>query len=599
MKQGIPASPGFASGKAFCIRSGLVAAEARQVAEGAVAGEVAQLNNACSAAAQDLDALIARVAQQVGEEEADIFRAHRALLNDPALVEKVRATIRERRVDAFTALHEVLDDYGATFSRIRDEHLKERLADVQDVIGRVEAHLLPEKKQSDVAGDQPVIVVAAELLPSQVAEFDRRKVAGIVTERGGATGHAAILARAMGIPMVVGVANLLREVQDGALIAVDGRKGHVHLNPGPELKANEEQGRRAFARLQEALPANLGKKCLTADGAHVELLANVSGPADAVLADRLGAAGIGLYRTEYLFLAHASVPSEDEQVVVYRDVIEAAPNRRAVIRTIDLGEDKYLPLVGAEPEGKPALGWRGIRLSLAHPELLRTQLRAIFRAACGGGVSILFPMVTSRDEVQQLKGLVTQARQALQERGIVASGQVAVGVMVEVPVAALGVDDFLDEVDFISIGTNDLIQYLLAADRNSPRMARLCEPFSPALYRLLGGVVKACADRGKPVTLCGEMASRPVCLLPLLGMGLRSLSMSPVFIPTIREMARHATLAQAKQVLDHVVRLKTAREVRRYLSETLKAVCPSTALVDIEETPDEDEKAVSPGDPAR
>ncbi len=557
----------------------MVAAEAHQVAEGAVAGEIARLNKACSAAAQDLDTPIARVAQQVSEGEADIFRVHQALLKDPTLVEKVTGVIRERRVDAPTALREVLDEYSTTLGRSRDEYLKERLADLQDVIDRIEAHLTAEKAAPPLAEEEPVIVVAAELLPSQVAEFDRRKVAGIVTERGGATGHAAILARAMGIPMVAGVANLLREVRAGDVVAVDGREGHVYLNPGPEVRASEERLRTARMGLQDSLSAGPREECRTADGVVVELFANVSGPADAALAARLGAAGVGLYRSEYLFLAHASVPSEDEQRAAYREVIEAAPNRCAVIRTIDLGEDKFLPLVGAPPEGNPALGWRGVRLSLAYPELLETQLRAILRAGCDGGVSLLFPMVTSRDEVQRLKALVAEARQTLQERGTAAAGRMPFGVMVEVPAAALCIEDLLEEVDFVSIGTNDLIQYLVAADRNSPRMAPLCEPFSPALYRLVA-VVKACDGRSKPVTLCGEMASRPICFLPLLGMGLRSLSMSPIFLPAIREMARRVTLGKAKAVLEHLIELKSAKEIRRHLSEALKAAWPSAALLD-------------------
>jgi phosphotransferase system enzyme I (PtsI) len=592
MKKGVVASPGFAIGKAFLMRPVVVAAEARQVAEGADAGEIGQLNKACSAAAQDLDALIVRVAQQVGEGEADIFRAHQALLKDPTLVEKVKGIIRERRVDAPTALREVLDEYSTTLGRSRDEHLKERLADLQDVIGRIAARLAPEKERSPVAGEEPVIVIAAELLPSQVAEFERRKVAGIVTERGGATGHAAILARAMGIPMVTGVANLLRDVRAGDVVAVDGREGQVYLNPGPEVRADEERLRTARVGLQDALAADPRKECLTADGVRVELLANVSGPADAALGARLGAAGVGLYRTEYLFLTHASIPSEDEQRAAYREVIDAAPNRRAVIRTIDLGEDKYLPLLGAPPEGNPALGWRGVRLNLAYPELLETQLRAILRAGCDGEVSLLFPMVTARDEVQRLKALVAEARQTLQQRGTAATGRLPFGVMVEVPAAALCIEDLLDEVDFVSIGTNDLIQYLVAADRHSPRMAPLCEPFSPALYRLLAAVVKTCADRGKPVTLCGEMASRPVCFLPLLGMGLRSLSMSPIFIPTIRELIRHATLVKAKEVLAHVLGLKTAHEIRRYLEDVVKAVWPAAALLDVREAPDESQAAL-------
>jgi phosphoenolpyruvate-protein phosphotransferase len=554
--------------------------EPRQVTEAAVPGEVAQFNEARSAAAQDLNALIAQVAKQVGEEEADIFRAHRALMNDPALAEKVRAAIRDRRVDARTALQEVLDESAASLARTSDERLKERLADVRDVVSRLQAQLAPREARPSPAEEKPVVVVAAELLPSQVAEFDPAKVLGIVTEFGGPTGHAAILARALGIPAVFGVRGILREIRPGDIIALDGREGLVYVNPGPELRAAEERQERAFADLRAALAAGAEQEAATADGARLELLANVSGPADAALAARLGAAGVGLYRTEYFFLTHPTVPDEEEQLAAYQAVIAAAPNHRVTIRTIDLGEDKYLPLLGLPPEGNPALGWRGIRLSLAHPELLQTQLRAVLRAGALGKVSVLFPMVTSQDEVQQLKILLAQARQALDLRNVRHAADMPLGAMVEIPAAALCIDDLLAEVDFVSIGTNDLIQYLVAADRNSPRMASLCEPFSPVLYRVLCQIVKACNDHGKPVTLCGEMAGRAACFLPLLGMGLRSLSMSPVFLPAIRDLARHATLKQAQEVLDRVLRLKTAKEIRTYLDETVAAIWPSAALLD-------------------
>lgn len=421
-------------------------------------------------------------------------------------------------------------------------------------------------------GDEPVIVVAAELLPSQVATLVPRRVAGIITERGGAAGHAAILARSMGIPMVAGIAHLLREVRNGDLLALDGREGCVYMNPEIEVWTNEKRQQSTRVALQDALAGDARKDCMTADGVRVELLANVSGPAEAALAARIGAAGIGLYRTEYLFLAHPAVPSEEEQLAAYRDVLDAAPNHCAVFRTIDLGEDKYLPLLGLPPEENPA-----------HPELLQTQLRAILQAAGESKVSLLFPMVTSHVEVRRGKELMNQARRLLRDRGITGDSRVPVGAMIEIPAAALCVEHLLDEVDFVNIGTNDLIQYLVAADRNSPRMAPWCEPFSPALYRLLVAVVKTCADRGKPVTLCGEMASRPVCLLSLLGMGVRSLSMSPILIPTVRELARHATLAKAVEVLERVLRMKTSQEIQRYLSATLEATWPEAALLDVQE----------------
>jgi phosphoenolpyruvate-protein phosphotransferase len=554
---------------------------------------VAQFDEASSAASRDLDDLIVQIAKQLGEEEAAIFVAHRALLRDPALAEKVKTFIREQHLDAATALQQVLVENTASFAKIQDESLKERLADVRDVINRIQAHLAPHVKEARPEDDRPVIVVASELLPSQVAAFDPAKVLGIVTEAGGPTGHTAILARALGIPAVSGVRSILQEVQPGQLIAVDGREGLVYVNPGPEVQANTKRLGTELTSLRDALAKTPAQDSVTADGITLELLANVSGPADAALAARLGARGVGLYRSEYLFLAHPSVPDEEEQLTAYKAVIEAAPNHTVTIRTIDVGEDKYLPLFGTPPEGNPLLGWRGVRLSFAHPQLLQTQLRAILRAASFGTVNVLFPMVTSQEEVQQLKVLLGEVRETLDERAVPHAAQVPLGVMVEVPAAALCIDGLLDEADFVSIGSNDLIQYLMAADRNSQRMAPWCEPYSVALYRLLKQVIESCNQRGKPVTLCGEMAGQPACLLPLLGMGLRSLSMSPVLLPHIRDLARHVTMAKAQEVLDRVLKLRAAREIRAYLNETVAAIWPAATVLETSHGPKAEKQPLS------
>src|SRR5438128_4300735 len=298
------------------------------------------------------------------------------------------------------------------------------------------------------------------------------------------------------------------------------------------------------------------------------------------MAVRAGASGVGLYRTEYLFLTHPTVPNEEEQLAAYRKVIEAAPNRAVTIRTLDLGGDKNVAYLGSAREANPFMGWRSIRLSTAYPEFFQTQLRAILRAAVHGDVRLLFPMVSMLEEVAQLKQSLEETKDALRRDGLPFRAELPVGVMVEVPGAALCVEDFLDEVDFVSIGSNDLIQYIMAADRDNPKVAHLCDPFTPAIYRLLYQLISTCTARGKPVTICGEMAGRPRCFLPLFGMGLRHFSMSPAFVPTLKELVRSTHLDLATQTARKVLRLKTFRAVRRYLTGVIQATCPNVAILD-------------------
>jgi phosphoenolpyruvate-protein phosphotransferase len=581
MRKGVPVSPGVAVARAYCLADVLSLREPHQIEPGAQSAETARFDNACSAAAQELDQTIARVANQVGEDQAAIFRAHRLLLRDPALLGKVRAAISNRRVDARTALREALDEYTALFSQIPDEYLKERMADLRDVINRIAVHLdISGPQQHHFEPNEPVILVATEILPSQALAFDRLHLAGILTEAGGTTGHAAILARSLGIPAVSGLRGILREVHTGDLVALDGREGFVHLNPGPEVESAYRKLQREYFNLRDRLIENRDQEPVSADGVRVELLANVNGPADAAMAGKVGASGVGLYRTEYLFLTHAGVPDEEEQLEAYRAVIEAAPNQSVTIRTLDLGGDKQVPYLGNPHEANPFMGWRSIRLSTAHPEFFQTQLRAILRAGLHGKASLLFPMISTLEEVQRLKRMVERTRLALVRQGVPFAEGMPLGIMLEVPAAALCIDALLEEVDFVSIGSNDLIQYVMAADRDNPKVAHLCEPFNPAVLRLLQQIIKACNERGKPVTLCGEMAGRPRCFLPLFGMGLRRLSMSPAFVPPLKEMVRRTTQAKAREATERILQMKTAGEIRGYLTRKTRQIWPNVTLLD-------------------
>jgi phosphoenolpyruvate-protein phosphotransferase len=580
MKKGVPVSPGVAVARAYCVDEVLARRESYHLEVKAVSSEVNRFEQAVAAAGRELDAIVRRVNQQLGEKEAAIFQAHRLLLRDPTLINKVKTLIVNRQVDARTALHEVLDEYTTLFAQIQDEYLKERMADLRDVIGRVMAQLALQEGKHVIDADEPVILIAPEILPSQASTFDRQQIAGIITESGGANGHAAILARSLGIPAVSGMRGILKEVKTGDLVVLDGREGHVYLHPGPELESAYRKLQREYVDLRDRLIENRDQQAVSADGTHVELLANVNGEADALLASRAGAAGVGLYRTEYLFLTHPTVPTEEEQLANYQAVIEAAPNRAVTIRTLDLGGDKNLPYLGQTREANPFMGWRSIRLSSAYPEFFQTQLRAILRAGLFGKVSLLFPMISTLEEVQRLKRLVERTREQLRREGLAFADNVPLGVMLEVPAAALCIDHILAEVDFVSIGSNDLIQYVMAADRDNPKVAHLCEPFHPPVLKILNQVISACTAHGKPVTLCGEMAGRPRCFLPLFGMGLRSLSMSPAFVPTIKELVRSTALGEAEKIARRALRMTTAGQVRGFLTRKTRDICPNVAFLD-------------------
>jgi phosphoenolpyruvate-protein phosphotransferase len=581
MKKGVPVSPGVAVARAYCIRQGPTRREPLHLDAAHLSNEVQRFTEACAAAAQEIDAAGERIRREVGPDEAAIFRGHRALLRDPSLAGKVKSAILNRQIDARTALQEALDEYAELFSQIQDEYLRERMADVRDVIGRILTHLDIEENRHILPADEPVILVAAEILPSQALTFDRLHVAGIITEAGGSTGHAAILARSLGIPAVSGLRAVLRDVQTGDMLAVDGREGHVYIRPGPEVEAAYRKLQREYVDLRDRLIENRDQAAVSADGVAVELLANVNGPGDAAMAVQVGASGVGLYRTEYLFLTHPSVLDEEEQLAAYRAVIEAAPNNQVTIRTLDLGGDKNVPYLGDGAEANPFLGWRSIRLSSAHPEFFQTQLRAILRAGQFGKVQLLFPMVSTLEEVRHLKRMLGRTKMGLKAAKVPFADDIPVGIMIEVPGAAMCIDNLLREIDFVSIGSNDLTQYLMAADRDNPKVAHLCEPFGPALYKLLHHVISACVRHGKPVTLCGEMAARPRCFVPLFGMGLRGFSMSPAFVPPLKEMIRSVNLADARQAAERVLRMKTFAGIRRYLTHEVRDICPNVACLDV------------------
>lgn len=583
IRKGIAVSPGMAVGRAYCVHEIFVIPEAELIDEQQVVAELERYERACEQTADDLRALYQKVARQVGKSEAAIFRAHETILRDPAFTAKVHERIVKDRLSAPAALRRVYEEYSELFARTKDQFIKERLADVRDVIVRLSGYLSEMLKPQAIQVSGPLILVADELLPSHVVTLGERQVAGIVTQAGGSTSHAAILARSRGIPAVSGVRGILRQITNGDLVVVDGREGHVIVEPHSEVLAAYRKLQREFVDLKDHLAENRDQPAVSADGESVELLANVNNVADAQAAGAMGATGVGLYRTEYFFLTHRDVPDEDEQLAMYRRLIEASPNRNVTIRTLDLGGDKTIPYLGHTREANPFMGWRSIRLSFEHPEFFATQIRAVLRAAADGDgqqrVRLLFPMLTTLEETRRVRGMVRRARRQLQQERK-PYGDVPIGLMLEVPAAAISIDTLLEVVDFVSIGSNDLVQYLMAADRDNPKVAHLYQPLSPPVLTVLSRVIRSCLRAGKPVTLCGEMAGRPRDFVLLYGMGLRSFSMSPAFVPTIKELLSQLSGERARAVLRRAMHLKTTGQIVRYMGEQIAQIAPNLRLFD-------------------
>lgn len=589
MQKGIGVSPGVVVGIAFRVESVLGSSEPRTLESAAeIPAEIAFFDRAVEEAAAELESLVQRVAQELGPPAAEIFQTHLQILNDPVLLSKVHSQIEQQSLTALSALQVVMQSYAAQFARIEQDYFRERLNDVRDVISRVGSHLTRKKpvvSASDGAtsshdGEEPVILVAHEILPSQAMSLGDLPIAGIVTEIGGSTSHAAILARSRGIPAVSGVEGIMNEVASGDLMVVDGREGHVIVRPDREATMAYRKVQREFFHLKDSLISNRDEPARSLDGTRVELLANINNVADAHAADSVGASGVGLFRTEYLFLTHHDVPGEEEQFEYYRQIVLNAPGQTVTIRTLDLGGDKTVPYLGRRSEPNPFMGWRSIRIFFENPKMMITQIRAILRAGMSGKVSMLFPMITTLEELRKINRMVKETRDNLRREGVPFAEDVKTGVMVEVPAAAVCIEALLRETDFISIGSNDLIQYLVAADRDNPKVAHLCEPLSPAIFRVLQMVLDACGRTGTPVTICGEMAGQPRSALILFGMGLRRFSMSPAFVPTVKNLLAGVTTAQAERFAHHVLQLSTSDEIRSYLTARLREISSTLEILD-------------------
>jgi phosphotransferase system enzyme I (PtsI) len=565
--QGIAASPGIAVGTAQVYDPRPLEVPRRSIEPGEVTAELRRLDAALARATEQVQQLRDRTAARAGEEEAAIFDAHLAMLADPALLEAVQAAIREQGMNAEAAVWDALEEYRQMLASLADAYLSARAADLVDIRRRLLAQLLGHEQLSLADLTEPVILVAPDLLPSDTAAMDARVVLGMVTEQGGRTAHTAILARKLGIPAVVGVKGLLVAVGSGAVtVAIDGEAGVVVVAPSEAELAVFAAERAAQAARQALLLQLLPLPAETRDGQRVELAANVGGPADARAAVAAGATGVGLFRTEFLFLERDTPPDEEEQAAVYTEVADLFPGQPVIIRTLDIGGDKQVPYLPMPVEANPFLGVRGLRLCLEHRDLFKAQLRALWRAAARtpADLRVMFPMVATREELAQARALAQEARA---EAGLPAGGgpQMQFGIMVETPAAALTVDLLAEVADFFSVGTNDLVQYTQAADRMNAGVGYLQSAFHPAVLRLLRMIAETAHAYGRWVGMCGEMAGDPLATPVLLGLGFDELSMQSSGLLAVKRIVRALTLERAREIAAHALALGSAAEVEGYL----------------------------------
>lgn len=504
-----------------------------------------------------------RVGEMLSEADAAIFHSHLMILEDRGFIAKITALIEEG-LGAHGAVNQVVDAYVAAFARMEDPYLRERSADMEDIGRRICDALNGHSQKRERLRDNRIIV-ARELLPSDLAVMDHGKVIGIATERGNHNAHAAIMARALGIPAVFGVEGLLKTVGVRSEMVVDGNSGCVYINPDQRIKREYARLQDDFDRKQRALEGIRDLPAETTDGCSVSLLANIGLLSDVKVAHSHGAQGVGLYRTEFPFMSRSSFPGRLEQAAIYRKVLEGFPGLPVSIRTLDIGGDKELSYFPHPKEENPFLGWRSMRISLDREDIFREQLAAVLLASAHGNCTLLFPLVSGVDEVRRIKGILEQVKDELRKGAQAFDPGIRLGVMVELPAAVLVAEMLAKEVDYLSIGTNDLIQYTLACDRNNPRVRKWYDPYHPAVLHSIKKVIDAAAGAGKPASLCGEMAGEPVNAVLLMGMGLKSFSLSAPNIPRVKQAIRSVSLAQAKEIGDRVLRMESAQSIRSYL----------------------------------
>ena len=570
--QGIAASDGIAIAKVYTLTEPDLTVTKVTVEDSEK--EVSRLDDALAASIKDVELIKETALKNLGEEEAQVFDAHLMVLSDPELIGQVKDSVTSNKVNAESALKEVTDMFISIFAGMEDNpYMQERAADIRDVSKRILAHLLGVKVPSPATIKDEVIIVAADLTPSDTAQLNRQYVKAFVTDIGGRTSHSAIMARSLEIPAIVGTKEVTSIAKDGDIIIVDGLSGEVFLNPSEEVVAEYRAKAEAFAAQQAEWEKLKDSKTYTKDGHQVELAANIGTPKDLEGVVNNGAEGVGLYRTEFLYMDSHEMPTEEDQFEAYKAVLEGMNGKPVVVRTMDIGGDKELPYLPLPHEMNPFLGYRAIRISLNEPEMFRTQLRALLRASVYGKLRIMFPMIATLNDFRGAKALLEEEKAKLIAEGVAVSDDIQVGIMIEIPAAAVLAHQFAKEVDFFSIGTNDLIQYTMAADRMNERVSYLYQPYNPSILTLIKHVIDSAHKEGKWAGMCGEMAGDQTAVPLLVGLGLDEFSMSASSVLKTRSLISKLTLSDMQALADKAINeCATVQEVEALVEEAVSKI---------------------------
>lgn len=570
--QGIAASDGIAIAKVYTLTEPDLTVTKVTVEDSEK--EVSRLDDALAASIKDVELIKETALKNLGEEEAQVFDAHLMVLSDPELIGQVKDSITSNKVNAESALKEVTDMFISIFAGMEDNpYMQERAADIRDVSKRILAHLLGVKIPSPATIKDEVIIVAADLTPSDTAQLNRQYVKAFVTDIGGRTSHSAIMARSLEIPAIVGTKEVTSIAKDEDIIIVDGLSGDVFLNPSEEVVAEYRAKAEAFVAQQAEWEKLKDSKTYTKDGHQVELAANIGTPKDLEGVVNNGAEGVGLYRTEFLYMDSHEMPTEEDQFEAYKAVLEGMNGKPVVVRTMDIGGDKELPYLPLPHEMNPFLGYRAIRISLNEPEMFRTQLRALLRASVYGKLRIMFPMIATLNDFRGAKALLEEEKAKLIAEGVAVSDDIQVGIMIEIPAAAVLAHQFAKEVDFFSIGTNDLIQYTMAADRMNERVSYLYQPYNPSILTLIKHVIDSAHKEGKWAGMCGEMAGDQTAVPLLVGLGLDEFSMSASSVLKTRSLIAKLTLSDMQALADKAINeCATVEEVEALVEEAVSKI---------------------------
>lgn len=567
MIRGIGASEGIAMGKAFVIPTWEWDFPEKMIDVTDLAYEFERLYDGIRSSKDELELIKQEIKDVVGQEQSSIFDAHLAILEDPIFMNEIQGIIERQYKAAEVAVKEVIDKFVDMFDLIDDEYMKERALDIKDVGNRLLKHLLGDSDQTQPQADHPYILVAKELTPSQLAHLDSTKVLGIVTMLGGTHSHVSIMSRAMSIPYLLGLeGELLRPIQNGDFLIIDGKEGTLYINPDTETIERYQVRKKDWLQFKESLQEIADITPMTTDCKVIQLHANINSVKEVEQVVKNGASGIGLFRTEYLYMDRDSLPTEEEQFQVYKMAAEQLEGRPMIIRTLDIGGDKKLNYMPLAKEDNPFLGYRAIRISLDRDELFRTQLRAILRASAYGNVKIMYPMITTLSEIRMAKKQMDTAKRELSHKRIPFREDIEVGITIEVPAAALIADVLASEVSFMSIGTNDLVQYVLAVDRMNENIAHMYDPYHPAVIRLLKLVIDAAKRAGIPVGVCGEMAGDIRALPIWLGLGIEELSISVHSLLQVKHRLLGSEYAKCRELVDQMLSCKTSDEISKLLT---------------------------------